>query len=77
MELRPVSEYCIEAILSTISNTVMDYVLEKGSYGVQGWTRLPTYEGHLEVIVLSWWQGNTYGRNNVSVTFSKNSGKGS
>lgn len=77
MELRPVSEYCIESILSTTSNTVMDYVLEEGSYGLQGWTRLPTYEGHLEVNVLSWWQGNTYGRSNVSVTFSKNSGKGS
>lgn len=77
MELRPVSEYCIESILSTTSNTVMDYVLEEGSYGLQGWTRLPTYEGHLEVTVLSWWQGNTYGRSNVSVAFSKNSGKGS
>lgn len=77
MELRPISEYCVESILSTTSSMVMGSVLGEGSYGLQEWTRLPTYEGHLEVTILSWWQGNTYGKNNVGVTFSKNSGKGS
>ena len=45
MELRPVSEYCTESILSTTSNMVMDYVLEEVVMGCKDGQDFPPMRG--------------------------------